>query len=186
MKNTSNKMKKWGIIAGLGLVCCVLVALIGGRFLTEPPVDSLPDDTTSVIEDVNPNPDMNVNKPNDIVIKPNTDPTPSDNGAISTGTEQTIQPDPIKPPEPTKPDAAVDTSKPHEPPKDTTLTDPAKKPDSTPKPEEPTKPKEPDAGATNDKGQIYIPGFGWVANEGGGGQGEKTGSDGDWDKVIGH
>lgn len=66
-------------------------------------------------------------------------------------------------------------------------TNPDVKPDSTPKPSETTPPKEttPNAGDKKD-GQIYIPGFGWVEDEGGGGQGEKTGSDGDWDKIIGH
>jgi hypothetical protein len=44
----------------------------------------------------------------------------------------------------------------------------------------------PQMGDKNDKGEIYIDGFGWVKNEGGGGRGEPSSSDGDWDKIIGH
>ena len=69
---------------------------------------------------------------------------------------------------------------------DPALKDPDVKPDMTPAPPEPQKPdgETPNSGDTNDNGQIYIPGFGWVENEGGG-QGQPSGSDGDWDKQIG-
>ena len=56
---------------------------------------------------------------------------------------------------------------------DPVLKNPDVKPDITIAPVEPAKPQEntPQSGDTNASGQIYIPGFGWVKNEGGGGQG---------------
>lgn len=35
------------------------------------------------------------------------------------------------------------------------------------------------------KGKIYVPGFGWIKNEGGGGKGVKVDSDGDINKQVG-
>lgn len=183
MKNTDQKMKKWAVIAGLGLVCCVMVAVIGGKFAEAPPTDDLPISTPAVSGEVNPNPNINTEEKEDMVINPNANSKPADTGSTdSTGTEQTIAPDPIKPQPPEKPDTAVDTSKPHDPPKDDTLTNPDKKPDSKPVPPPEVKPETPQVG----EGEIYIPGFGGVTNEGGGGSGEQTGSDGDWDKIIGY
>lgn len=46
------------------------------------------------------------------------------------------------------------------------------------------KPEEPAGGSTNDSGQIYVPGFGYV-DQPGAPQGEPAGSDGDWNKQIG-
>lgn len=84
-------------------------------------------------------------------------------------TTQSIQPKPTKP----------------EPPSKEILTDPTKKPDGTKqdtppvpvdheaveKPSEPVAdPEQPQAGDTSGN-QIYVPGFGWVENHGGGGSG---------------
>ena len=78
------------------------------------------------------------------------------------------------------------TEKPHEKPKDKELTNPDKKPQTTVKPVEPDKPKDktPQGGETNDKGETYVPGFGWVKDSGAN-IGEKSNSDGDWNKQIG-
>ena len=46
------------------------------------------------------------------------------------------------------------------------------------------KPEEPAGGSTNDSGQVYVPGFGYV-DQPGTPQGESAGSDGDWNKQIG-
>lgn len=46
------------------------------------------------------------------------------------------------------------------------------------------KPEEPAGGSTNDSGQVYVPGFGYV-DQPGAPQGESAGSDGDWNKQIG-
>lgn len=44
----------------------------------------------------------------------------------------------------------------------------------------------PKGGEANSKGQIYLPGFGWVDNEGGGGQGTNVNSNGDINKQVGN
>ena len=46
------------------------------------------------------------------------------------------------------------------------------------------KPEEPAGGSTNDGGQVYVPGFGYV-DQPDAPQGESAGSDGDWNKQIG-
>ena len=46
------------------------------------------------------------------------------------------------------------------------------------------KPEEPAGGSTNESGQVYVPGFGYV-DQPGTPQGESAGSEGDWDKQIG-
>lgn len=50
------------------------------------------------------------------------------------------------------------------------------------KPEQ--KPEEPAGGSTNDSGQVFVPGYGYV-DQPGAPQGESAGSEGDWNKQIG-
>lgn len=63
---------------------------------------------------------------------------------------------------------------------------PATTPPQTTKPPETQPPKttEPKGGDTNDKGQVWVDGFGWVT-PGSGNQGGTTGSDGDINKQVG-
>lgn len=83
--------------------------------------------------------------------------------------------DPVqKPPADTEKHNKGDES---EPPKQTTP------PASTPKPA-PSKPSEPQSGDTNEKGQVWVPGFGWVT-PGGGNQVIPGHSDGDINKQVG-
>ncbi|SHH69621.1 DUF6550 family protein [Desulfosporosinus lacus] len=56
-------------------------------------------------------------------------------------------------------------------------------PASKPKPA-PAKPNEPQSGATNEKGQVWVPGFGWVT-PGGGNKVLQGKSDGDINKQVG-
>lgn len=65
-------------------------------------------------------------------------------------------------------------------------TDAAENPEQPPQYEtEPEqRPEEPAGGSTNDSGQVYVPGFGYV-DQPGAPQGESAGSDGDWNKQIG-
>ena len=60
-------------------------------------------------------------------------------------------------------------------------TDAAENPEVT-KPEQ--KPEEPAGGSTNDSGQVFVPGYGYV-DQPGAPQGESAGSEGDWNKQIG-
>lgn len=84
-----------------------------------------------------------------------------------------------------KPQTREDAQPPEEKPeiKDT---DAAENPEQPPQYEtEPEqRPEEPAGGSTNDSGQVYVPGFGYV-DQPGAPQGESAGSDGDWNKQIG-
>lgn len=84
------------------------------------------------------------------------------------------------------------TSKPTEPPKPK-VKEPEKVKSSAAPPkydEKQTEPNKetattPKAGDKNDKGQVYVPGFGWVKDQGGGSTVVDTGNDGDVNKQIG-
>lgn len=96
MKN--NKTKKWAIVAGGLAISAVLVVLISNQFKTPPieDVDIPPtsSNTSDIVVDV---PDITGNN-DDLVIPPIEIPekTETTNGDDD-GTEQTIQPDPVKP-----------------------------------------------------------------------------------------
>ena len=91
-----------------------------------------------------------------------------------------------KPQEPENPVTAIDSVETHEKPTDPVLIDPTKKPSVKVEPVEPTKPTEekPSSGDTNNKGETYVPGFGWVKDSGANVGGTST-SEGDWNKQIG-
>ena len=96
-----------------------------------------------------------------------------------------------KPEPPELPDTAHRDDGLDEPPTDPALTNPDVKPDIAPAPVEPTRPKDPapQGGDKNGNGEVFIPGFGWVKDEGGGGQGQQSQLDpdhSDFDKIIGH
>ena len=122
MKNTT---KKWLTVAGCLAVCAVLVFLIAGQFGKEPVTDDpLPTGSSQPEDVVVTEPgggDDNAEKKDDVEVKPeipSVTPTPGaseGNGAVSSGTEQSIQPDPVKP----------------EPDEDA-IKNPAQKPDGTP------------------------------------------------------
>lgn len=84
----------------------------------------------------------------------------------------------------TKEDAQPPAEKPEI--KDTDATDnPEQPPQYEPEVTEPEqKPEEPAGGSTNDSGQVFVPGYGYV-DQPGAPQGESAGSDGDWNKQIG-
>ncbi|MDR1320614.1 MAG: hypothetical protein LBK56_04190 [Gracilibacteraceae bacterium] len=107
--------------------------------------------------------------------------------AAQTGSDIPLTTAPEKP-GPPEPPAAARQDEQHELPDDPALTNPDVKPDQAPKPAETAPPdgNAPNAGDKNGNGEIYIPGFGWVKDEGGGGQGQKSDSDGDWEKIIGY
>lgn len=85
----------------------------------------------------------------------------------------------------TKEDAQPPAEKPQV--KDTDAAEnPGQPPQYEPEVTEPEqKPEEPAGGSTNDSGQVYVPGFGYV-DQPGAPQGESAGSDGDWNKQIGN
>lgn len=161
MKKLSDKNKRWLTVAGLGVVCIALVIAISSQFKMEVPKDNLNTSATTASSEVNPSTDAsNPAEGKDVVIKtnaPTTSSTETPNAADSTGTEQTIQPDPVKPEAPTStPAPQGDTT-------DSSKTPTYKSEDTTV-----SKPAEPKGGEKKD-GKVYLPGFGWVTDTGGSG-----------------
>lgn len=156
--------KKWLVIAGALALCAVLIAVIANQFKTPAVVDEPMPVSESQSASV-------VVEP---VVTPITDTSIADaGGAVDSGPEQTIQGDVDKPDPPVNPVIDEDA-----------LTDPDNVPTYTPEQTNPSQGDTPTGGDTR-PGQIYIPGFGWVADEGGGGAGTDTGSGGDPNKQVG-
>lgn len=178
MKLTEKKKKY--LAAGGGLVICVLLlAAISMQFKKEPAgEDIMPEESQEATETVI-EPDGGAgeteSKETEIVIYPNTIEETETNKEVDSRPEQTDQPEQSIQPEIVKP----------EEPEEAVKTDPTKKPDGTkvetpPKAEShdsvvsPTEivndPVQPPAGEA-EEGKIYIPGFGLVDDNGGGGVG---------------
>ena len=205
MKNINDKTKKWLAVSGGLVICAVLVVMISSQFKKEPIEDvALPDPNIQLG-------DVIVEKPNDtgtitekedkkdhivqegkaekedgIIVPPIKVPKvqPTNKNGVDKGTEQTIQKDIKKPKEPTQEQLKDPTQKPS-----------GEKVELPPKPVEhekvekpievPKKNDEPKGGDTNNKGQTYLPGFGWIENSGEN-QGTKVDGDGDINKQIGN
>ncbi len=158
--------KKRLIIAGLAAVCVLLIFGIS-KVLYKEPVQDLPEESKTK-EEVELMVDTEVTDPvqeenesteetKELVIEPET------GNSVESG-EQEIQPDPEK----------TEDEKPEEPPaltEDADTTEPTAPP-AYEEPEETTPPADdtPKTGDTKD-GMIYIEGFGWVVDNGGGGSG---------------
>ena len=159
----TDKTKKRLVLAGLGVVCVALVIAIASQFKTEEPnaVSAQPSSTVSdaVNPSVPPAEQTNTQGVNAQPIDPAVTPDQSTDTGDSTGTEQSIQAEVTKPPEPPQ-DAK---------------TDPSQKPDGekVTKPESGSSTPAPSSPKSGDKkdGKIYVPGFGWVDDNGGGGSG---------------
>lgn len=168
------KQMKWLIVTGLGIICIILIAAIASKFKWEAPKEiavASPSATQVNPAVVTPSEALKTEK-NIVIQDINPSYTTSTNTAVSSGTKQTIQPDPVKPKTPT-------VSKPKVQEKVT-----PKAPDSAKKPvsKQPDAVKNKSSGKTKPKGgekrdgKIYVPGFGWVKDNGGGSQG-KTADD---------
>ena len=141
-------------------------ALVGGVVTLLPPVPrpiapASPDDTPDMKDPV-----VNISDP-EVKVDSRTDGKQHDPGrdADSSGTEQTIQGAPTKPDAPEHPgktekDHAADDVPEADRNKETP---PTYKPEQT---EEKPQPTEPAGGSTNDAGQVYVPGFGYVTPSG--------------------
>ena len=189
----TEKTKRYLAIGGGVAACVVLVAAISLQFGRDPAKeDVLPTDspqvtefvidpsglqTGGVVQEKEPPTESQTEKdtePQELVIKPNIDPEKTDQ-PVDARPAQTDQSEQSIQPEPTKPEA----------PEEVKLIDPTVKPngekvEGTPVPvehehvERPTEtepsPDTPQAGDISGN-QIYVPGFGWVENHGGGGSG---------------
>jgi type IV secretory pathway VirB10-like protein len=178
----TDKANKRLTIAGLSVVCVVLVIAIVSQFKTEKPKEALFQPSSTVSDAVSPSeviPEPSAEpKTPEVTVPPinsaETSSKPADTGD-SSGTEQSIQAEvtkPTKPPQEVKTDPSktpdgekVDAVKPVEHDK---VTKPASSASSS----------EPKSGDKKD-GKIYVPGFGWIEDNGGGGSGTIVGNPGD-------
>lgn len=169
----TEKTKKILVIAVGSVLCLALAVGIGLRFSSH----------GSVPSGVDPNPTQDTKgpvvniqtTPNPEPIKPVVDITVPDKaadpaaGAVSTGTEQTIQSDPVKPEEPEKPAAPSTTPLPENhqaedvPQEDrNTETPPSYEPEQTTVTPAPN----PNTQGGYDKGGTYVDGFGYIPSSG--------------------
>lgn len=181
----AEKRKKRRILAALAVVCIVFIAVIAWQFEKKKPEDAVIQPSPPVSEDVSPITE-NLNPPPEATIAPEISPQPIDpteapaviegtDTADSSGTEQSLQTEPIKPEAPTeKPVPKAETS----------TTDPSKAPEYEQEDTVKTQPQEPSGGEKKD-GKIYVPGFGWIDDEGGGVKQETVGGEGDINKQVG-
>lgn len=98
----NNKTKKWLIVIGCLVLCAALVAGIGQQFKSQKPADDLEAEAELPVSsqtDVTVDTDIQAEEDEDMVVVPpeTTLPENTDNGAVSSGTEQTIQGDVSKP-----------------------------------------------------------------------------------------
>lgn len=173
----TDKTKKRLTIAGLGVVCVVLVIAIASQFEPVAPKGVSVQPSSTVSDEVNPadvipSPSTEVTVPS---INPTESSAPPAGAGDSNGAEQSIQ---------------AEVTKPTEPPQEV-KTDPSKTPDGQKadkvtsvehdkviKPENTTSADTPKSGDKKD-GKIYVPGFGWIDDNGGGGSGTTVGNPGD-------
>lgn len=178
----SEKAKKRIIIAGLSAVCVILVIAISSQFKKDDSSDAIIPVTPTVTDAAELDADIitpavETSNEQEITVQP-IEPTATSaptKGADSTGTEQSIQTEPVKPKAPTETPAVSDEK---------AVTNPDKEPEYKPEDKVKTKPSEPKSGDKNEKGQVYVPGFGWVDNSGAN-EGTVVDGDGDIDKQVG-
>ena len=184
-----SKQKKWMMIAGGAVICIVLAAAIGSQFRKQPGAKDviLPEETEQppiILADIPYKADAGLEG------------TEGDNTeeeaevVIRTGAGSMEETGEALPPQTDKEEQKLqeEVTKPEDVPEEA-LHDPTRKPDGEivegepvpeeheegTRPEEPVVPEgTPQAGDTSG-GQIYIPGFGWVENQGGGASGTTAG-----------
>ena len=159
----TEKTKRIVLIAAGILLCSALVVGIVSRLAAVPmPIDPAISDDVPGTKD----PVVNISDP-EVKVDSKTDDEQHDLGrdADSSGTEQTIQGTPTKPDAPEHPGKTEKDHVPDDVPEEdrNKETPPTYKPEQT---EVKPQPTEPAGGSTNDAGQIYIPGFGYVDYEG--------------------
>lgn len=174
----NDKMKKRLAVGGCVVIGAALVVAIGLQFTKAPPqADTLPPASTASSEVTVAPPETK--KPTEsteekeVVVQPNTS-TPESTQAVDNRPAQTDQTEQSIQPEPTKPVVTEEqkkdmTQKPNGE-KVTTEPEVVDHDTYTPPADTPKQPDEPQGGSQKD-GQIYVPGFGWIEDNGGGGSG---------------
>lgn len=181
----TDKTKKQIILAGLGIASIALVIAIASQFKEEVPRDAEILATPAVSREVTPSVSVPPSS-----TEPTNEPTvsakpiePTETSAViegadtgkSTGTEQSIQAEPTKPPVPTDPPKPK--AKTSSPPKETVAKEPSEAAEQT-EDKVKTTTQAPASGEKKD-GKIYVPGFGWIEDEGGGVEQQTVGNEGD-------
>ena len=165
------------ILISIGCLLCLAVAVgIATRFSGNATIPSgvVSDDPAQSGDPV----DVNINSDdqNDMNIQaevPGESKADPAQGADSSGLEQSIQADPVKPEQPEKPEAPSGTTTLPEDhdgsdvPEEERKTEDEEPPTYEEPPANPPAESEPAAGSTNSSGQVYVPGFGYVENSGG-------------------
>ncbi|HBB28098.1 MAG TPA: hypothetical protein DC000_02420 [Clostridiales bacterium] len=163
MNNINEKTKRRLIVASGLIISVILIVLISAQFKKESIEDAvLPNQNDIIVEKP-----VITEKEDEIIVPeieiPDTETI--NNGAIDTGTEQTIQGDVEKPKEPTEEQLTDPTQKPNgekvETPPEPVAHDKVEKPTETQKNDD-----VPQGGDTNNQGKTYLPGFGWIENSG--------------------
>ena len=170
----TDKTKKRLTLAGLGVLSVVLVIAIAAQFKTGTPADGKADASSAASDASVPSisaPGATGSSPDVSVPAASAPDTASQGGAKDTGdssgTDQSIQAEVTKPSAPsaeakTNPNQTPDGKK-------------ASKTDNgTPTADSSSEPSTPKSGDKKD-GKIYVPGFGWVTDNGGGGSGTTAG-----------
>ncbi|MNO15957.1 hypothetical protein D3C76_56290 [compost metagenome] len=157
--------------------------------VTSPPAVNTPEISPSPVLPSADQPTVNSESTNttstsDIASETKTEPAPSDTPVLQPEKEnkhvevQLTKPEkttkPTEPPKPKVKEPEKEQSPAASPEYEEKETHPNKETAATPK-----------AGDKNSKGQVYVPGFGWVEDQGGGTQEIETGSDGDLNKQVG-
>lgn len=182
MKNINNKVKKWLIISGGLVLSMVLFVAIMSQFKVPSINDlDLPDQNSDTQKVAVESPDI-TEKEDDIKVPPiEIEKEPSNANGVDKGTEQTIQPDPIKP-EYTDEQLKNPDQKPNG--EKATEQDKPVEHNKVEKPNTPPKSDNQPQGGEKKNGQIYVPGFGWI-DDIGEGQGTVVDGEGDINKQVG-
>lgn len=170
----TDKTKRIVLIAVCCLLCIVAAVGIAVRFGGNADISSgvVSDDPT---QSGNPSVDIDNNGQTDLDVQvetPDASETDPAQGADSSGLEQTIQADPVKPEQPEKPEAPDGTSTlpenhdAEDVPEEERRTEDEEPPTYEEPPTVTPTETEPAAGSTNSAGQVYVPGFGYVENSG--------------------
>ena len=182
MRNINNRLKRWLLIAGGLALSVVLMVAIMSQFKAPPTSDlDLPKQNSGTQKVAVENPDI-TEKEDDIKVPQIQiqEESKTSNG-IDKGTEQTIQPDPIKPEY-----TDEQLKNPDQKPNGEKVTE-QDKPIEHSKVEKPSTPPKSDSqpqGGEKKNGQIYVPGFGWI-DDIGEGQGTVVDGEGDINKQVG-
>lgn len=170
----SERKKKWGIVTGISFMCIILVIAIVSRFKTETLVEA--EATTAALITTTDSPTISTLSvtgeetttlvtTQEVSVQPTSTEAEKQNmdTADSSGTEQSIQPEVTKPAEPLE-EAKKDPTKTPSGEKVTTAVQAEEnKVQSTTAPTQTSTSESED----NHEGKIYVPGFGWVEDNGG-------------------